>query len=119
MNGLCITDAVKQFGTLNQTMFNAPAVTYICMDKMLSAWSLYDIGAYAQSLMLTATQCGLGTIPAITLTHFPDVIHRELRIPEHLQVTIGIAIGYPDAQHGINRFVSERSPVSETIHFCD
>jgi nitroreductase len=29
-------DAVAQFGSLNQTLFKAPAVIYICMDKILS-----------------------------------------------------------------------------------
>ena len=112
-------DAVKQFGNLNQTMFNAPAVIYICMDKVLSEWSLYDIGAYSQSLMLAATQYGLGTIPAITLTHFPDILHRELKIPKHLNITIGIAIGYPDEQNEINNFRSARNPIAETVHFYD
>ena len=112
-------DAVKQFGHLNQVMFNAPAVIYICMDSVLSEWSLYDIGAYSQSIMLTATELGLGTIPAITLTHFPDILHNELQIPKNLKVTIGIAIGYPDTQNDINNFVSARSPVAETVRFVD
>ena len=110
-------DDAKQFGVLNQTMFNAPTVAFICMDKVLSAWSLYDIGAYAQSLMLAAVEHGLGTIPAIQVTNFPDILHSELNIPDNLQVTIGIALGYPDTQHGINNFVSERSSLEETVHF--
>jgi len=110
-------EAAAQFGLLNQVMFNAPAVIYICMDKVLSEWSLYDIGAYSQSLMLTAAEEGLGTIPAITLMHYPDVLRRELRIPDSLKLTIGIAIGYEDRNNRINNFVSERSPVSETVRF--
>ena len=110
-------DDAKQFGVLNQTMFNAPTVAFMCMDKVLSAWSLYDIGAYAQSLMLAAVEQGIGTIPAIQVTNFPEVLHRELGIPDNLQVTIGIAMGYADPNHGINRFLSDRSPVEETVHF--
>ena len=110
-------DAVQQFGKLNQTMFNAPAVVYLCMDKVLSEWSLYDIGAYSQSLMLCATEQGLGTIPAMTLTLFPEVLHRELQIPENLKVTIGIAIGYTDTQNAINNFVSARVPAKQNVHF--
>ena len=108
-------DAAGQFGVLNQKMFNAPAVVYICMNKVLSPWSLYDIGAYAQSVMLAATHYGLGTIPAITLTHFPEILHRELEIPDNLNVTIGIAIGYEDAQNKINNFVSDRDPVDSVV----
>ena len=112
-------EAAKQFGKLNQTLFNAPAVIYLCMDKVLSEWSLYDVGAYSQSLMLAAAEQGLATIPAITLTFFPDVVHRELKIPENLKITIGIAIGYVDDNHDINKFVSERKTLDETVRYCD
>ena len=112
-------DAAVQFAKFNQTMFGAPAVIFLCMDKLLSQWSLYDIGAYSQSIMLTAAQYGLVTIPAITLTHFPAILHRELQIPDTLKVTIGIAIGYPDPQNAINDFVSERVPMEDTVHFFD
>jgi len=112
-------DAVSEFGPLNQAMFNAPTVIYICMDKVLSEWSLYDIGAYSQSLMLAAVQHGLAAIPAITLMLYPDVLRRELNIPENLKLTIGIAVGYADKEHRINNFISERSPLSETVHFME
>ena len=112
-------DAVAQFGVLNQSMFNAPAVVYICMDKVLSQWSLYDIGAYSQSVMLAAIEQGLATIPAITLMHYPDVLRRELNIPDNLQLTIGIAIGYADKDNKINNFISSRSPLSETVHYFE
>ena len=112
-------EASGEFGVLNQVMFNAPAVIYICMDKVLSEWSLYDIGAYSQSLMLAAVHHGLATIPAITLMLYPDVLRRELKIPDNLKLTIGIAIGYADKGHGINNFVSERSPLVETVRFLD
>ncbi|MFP3154611.1 nitroreductase [Lachnospiraceae bacterium ZAX-1] len=110
---------VDKFGVLNQTMFNAPAVVYICMDKVLSEWSLYDIGAYAQTLMLAALEKGLGSIPAITLTLYPDVLRRVLNIPDNLKVTIGIALGYVDKENGINNFVSSRSPLSETVRILE
>jgi nitroreductase len=112
-------DAVGQFGALNQAMFHAPAVIYICMDKVLSEWSLYDIGAYSQSIMLAAVDYGLSTMPAITLTLFPDILRRELEIPENLKLTIGIAIGYADSENKINGFKSARRPVGETVRFID
>jgi nitroreductase len=109
----------SQFGALNQAMFNAPAVIYICMDKVLSEWSLYDIGAYTQSIMLMADELGLATIPAITLMLYPDVLRRELQIPENLKLTIGIAIGYADKGNGINNLVSSRRPFGETVRYAD
>jgi nitroreductase len=89
------------------------------MDKTLSEWSLYDIGAYSQSFMLAALEQGLSTIPAITLTLYPDILRRELAIPDNLKITIGIAVGYADKEHGINKLVSSRSQIAGTVRFCE
>lgn len=112
-------DAAKEFGTLNQAIFNAPAAIYICVDKILGEWALYDVGAYTQSLMLAAVHHGLDTIPAYTMMLYPDVLRKELKIPDNLKLAIGIAIGYADKEHGINKFSSERSPLGETVRFLD
>ena len=112
-------DAAAQFEALNQALFKAPAVIYICMDKVLSEWSLYDIGAYSQSIMLAAVEQGLSAIQAIKLMVFPDVLRRELKIPENLKLTIGIAIGYEDKEHGINKLVSARKTLDDTVKFYD
>jgi nitroreductase len=111
--------AADQFGVLNQKMFDAPAVVFICKDKLLGNWSLYDIGAYTQSFMLAAYENGLGTIPAITTALYPEVLRRELLIPDNLEVVIGIAVGYTDDTNAINNFRSARSPLKETVRFCD
>ncbi|SHI11061.1 Nitroreductase [Sporobacter termitidis DSM 10068] len=113
-------DAVQQFGALNQRMFDAPAVIFLCKDKILSIpWALYDIGAFSQTLMLSALEHGLGTIPAATSIHYPEVLRRELKLPENLEIVIGIAIGYVDETNAINNFRSARSPIEETVRFCD
>lgn len=110
---LAAGEAAKQFGELNLRFFHAPAVIYICMDKNLTAWSVYDLGALSQSIMLAALEHGLSTIPAVNLVHYPDVLHRELGIPDELSVIIGIAIGFEDTLHPINKFRSDRRPVEE------
>ena len=111
-------DAAAQFGELNQKMFNAPAVIFLCLDKTYSPWSLYDLGAYAQSVVLLAQERGLSTIPAITSVLYPDVLRREMNIPDNLNVAIGIPIGYKDEDNKINNFHSARSPLDETVFYC-
>ena len=110
-------EAFKAFATLNHHFFNAPTVVYLCMDKVLSEWSLYDLGAYSQSLMLSATEHGLNTIPAANLVFFPKVIREELHIPENLEIVIGIAVGYADPADGVNSFRSARRPFEDVVHF--
>jgi len=110
---------VKLFGALNQCIFNAPAVIYLCMDDMLEHWGLYDIGAYSQSIMLLAAEKGLGTIPAITTVLYPQILRKEMEIPENFKIVLGIAIGYTNEENGINNFHSSRSPLSETVRFFE
>ena len=111
-------DAADQFGDMNQKMFNAPAVIYLCLDKGYSQWSLYDLGAFAQSVVLLAQEQGLSTIPAIMAVVYPEVLRRELGIPDNLNVAIGIPIGYEDKDNKINNFHSGRKPLADTVTYC-
>ena len=104
------------FTLQNRNLFYAPCVIFLCMDKKLSAWSYYDIGAFSQSLMLSATEHGLATIPAAVFVGYPELVRRVLAIPEDKAVIIGIGIGYPDLSVKVNHFKSSRKPISEVVY---
>lgn len=108
-------NAAKLFGELNQEFFHAPEVIYLCMDKRFTSWGMFDLGAVSQSIMLAAAERGLATMPAVELVHYPEVLRRKLGIPDNLFVVLGIAIGYEDTQHPINKFKSDRRPVSDVV----
>ncbi|ATW24934.1 nitroreductase [Candidatus Formimonas warabiya] len=99
----------------NLNFFGAPAVIFLCLDKDLSQWSLYDLGSFSQSIMLAAQHYGLNTIPAIMLVAYPDVIRTELKIPAHLNIAMGIALGYGDSDHIESKFITTRRPVAEFV----
>ena len=111
-------EEADRFGEVNQNIFYAPCVLFLCIDKLLEHWALYDVGAYSQSIMLLAAEYGLGTIPAITSVQYPEVLRRELNIPDNLKIAIGIPIGYIDGSR-LNDFNSARSPISDNVRFCD
>jgi len=112
---LIAEDAPKLFSELNQKLFHAPAVIFLCMDKNLTAWSMFDLGTISQSIMLTATERGLATMPAVELVRYPEVLRGKLDIPDSLSVVFGIAIGYEDTQNPINKFRSVRRTVSDIV----
>jgi nitroreductase len=112
-------DAVQDFGKLNQSLFDAPAIVYLCMDKTLSHWSMYDIGAWSQSFLLAAIEEGIGGIQAAQAAIFPDVIRAAVNIPDNLQILIGIPIGYVDRDHAINNFNSSRDPVDQAVRWAE
>ena len=109
--------AIKGLAEMNYHFFHAPVVAYICMDRTLTPWSIYDLGLFSQSLMLAARHFGLDSAPAVTLVAHPDLIRKELNIPVDLQIIIGIALGYADAEHPQNKFRSPRRTVQEAVTF--
>jgi nitroreductase len=99
----------------NFSFFDAPSVIFLCMDRTLTPWSLFDLGSISQSIMLIACEYGLGTAVAVQLASYPDLVRQELGIPESLAVCIGIAIGHIDTSSPQNVFRSTRRPVDEIV----
>jgi len=103
---------------MNYRLFGAPAVVYLCMDRCLTPWSLFDLGAMSQSIMLSAEEHGIGSAVAVTLAAHPDLIRNELSIPDNFAIVIGIALGYPDPNSPQNKFRSTRRSMGEVVRFA-
>jgi nitroreductase len=101
----------------NYRFFKAPVVVYLCMDRTLTPWSVFDLGLLAQSIMLAAQHFGVGSASAVTLAAHPDLIRAELQIPDDLSIIIGIALGYADDGHPQNRYRSARRALQEAVTF--
>ena len=94
--------------------FDAPAALIITADKSLQGtWALLDIGAFSQTICLTATAYGVATCIEEQGVIFPEVIRKNTGIPENKEVIIGIALGYPDPDFPANCLNSQRSPLEE------
>jgi nitroreductase len=48
---------------------------------------------------------------------YPDIIHKELGIPEDKLVALGIAIGYPDWDNEITKDFRDREPLDTMAKF--
>ncbi len=115
---VCLDKSVlKDLATMNYHFFYAPVVVYLCMDKTLTPWSVFDLGLMAQSIMLAAQHHGIGSATAVTLVAHPDLIRKELKIPDELSIIIGIALGYVDSDHPQNQYRSPRRTVQEAVNF--
>lgn len=95
--------------------WGAPTVVYLGLPREVTVWSYFDLGLFAQSLMLAAQGLGVGSIPAINLVTYPDLIRLELGIPDDVAVVIGIALGYEDMGNIANQFNSLRRPIEEVV----
>jgi len=102
---------------INYKFFNAPIVVYLCMDRCLAPWSLFDLGAMSHGIMLAAEEQGVGSAVAVTLAAHPDVIRKELEISDSLAIVIGIALGYPDSDSPQNKFRSSKRSLKDVVRF--
>ncbi len=103
----------------NFYFFGAPAVVFLCMDRTLTPWSLFDLGILSQSIMLAAEQFGLGSAIAVQFASYPDLVRAELGIPADLSIVIGIAMGYSEPEHLQNQLKSTRRPINDVVRFKD
>jgi nitroreductase len=104
--------------------YGAAACIYLIVDKKIlyqdkgvNVWSMYDSGAAVQNIMLLATNYGLGTIAQAMAVTYPDIIRKELGLPEEKLIALGIAIGYPDWQDPVNEDYRDREPMDEIAKF--
>lgn len=100
----------------NYEFFGAPVVAYLCLDRSLTAWSIFDMGILAQSLMLAGQEYGVDSIPAVSLVTYPDIIRTELGISDDLMILFGIALGYAQVDDPVNKPRSLRRPVEAFVH---
>ncbi len=98
--------------------FGAPVVAFLCMDRSLTSWSVFDLGMLSQSIMLAAAEKGLGSAVAFAFVAYPQLIRAALDVPDNLTVVIGIAVGKEDAGHVQNSYRSPRRPVAEAVRMA-
>jgi len=55
---------IAEFPTSQSQLFNAPALIYLTIPIYSSYWSIFELGAFSQTLMLSAFSKGLGSMPA-------------------------------------------------------
>lgn len=105
-------------------LFDAPCAIYIYTDRSfysqsngVNVWSVFDCGLVLENIMLLAAAYGLGTIPEIQSVAFPDILKKVLGISDSKLIVLGMAIGYPDWDHPLNKFRSEREPMDKVARW--
>ncbi|MDB6231193.1 nitroreductase [Lactobacillus amylovorus] len=103
------------FTEANKNMFNAPAIIFLTIPRKSPAWSVFDLGIFAQSIMLLAVNRGLGIMPAHSMVSYPDLVRKYAGISEDEYVGMAIAVGYIDKNAEINDpvFIPKRVPFNK------
>jgi nitroreductase len=103
----------------NFEFFGAPLVAMVCMHRNLGRADSLSVGMYLQTLILALTARGVDTCVEVSLTGYPDVVHRELSISAELLILCGLAIGYADPEFPTNQLDIGRDPVEKNVVFLE
>jgi len=110
---------LKRAKEVNFKFYGAPHAIYLFQDKSLTPWSIFDIGLFAQTLMLAAHASGLGTVPQAFATDYAQDIKKFLDIPETKNLILGISIGYPDKKAAEKALRTDRDSIDNIVKWID
>lgn len=100
--------------TLQKRLFDAPAIAYLTIPKISNNWSIYDLGAFGQTLALAAQGLGVDSMPAYEFVKFPQEVREVMGIPANQWVAMGIGLGYPK-EHYVNGYEAPRRDLADVL----
>jgi nitroreductase len=98
----------------NFEFFGAPVVMFLFINKELAVQSSLDAGIFLQSLMLSATDYGLGTCSQGALAIWTTPIKQRFNIDDNYKLICGLALGYP-SDASINAFSPAKQDRSSLV----
>lgn len=102
-----------------EELYNAQAIVYLTLPKNYSLWSLYDLGAFGEALMVAAQDKEIGSLPAYQFISYPDILRQELAITDDNDIIMGIGLGYRDEKARINNIRGRRMDTNKILTIKD
>lgn len=99
----------------NYEFFGAPVGLLFFVDQRMGNGAWVDMGIFIQSVMLAATELGLGSCAQASIADYPDVISGILGASDDLVLTFGMSLGYEDTDAAVNQYRVERAELND---FC-
>jgi nitroreductase len=101
----------------NYQFFGAPVALFFAREKVHGPAQWADIGGYLQTVALLARGHGLHTCPQQAWVSFNRTVRSFLKVPDHLMIYSGMALGYEDSEAPINRWRSPRAALEDFATF--
>ncbi|WP_025898689.1 nitroreductase [Sneathiella glossodoripedis] len=99
----------------NYEFHGAPVGLILTMDRKLEAGSYVDMGIYISHILLAAQALGLASCAAASFISYADVVRKVLKLPSEQKVVCGVALGYEDKEHPLNKRTRVRADLSEYV----
>lgn len=107
----------REMRLANYKFYGAPCALLLFMESGLTQWSVFDMGLFAQTLILAAHSFGLGTCLQAALVHYPDAVRELVNVPKTKELILGISIGYPDYDAKLNSYQSLRMGLDDFVRW--
>ena len=101
----------------NFEFFGAPVGLFFSIPRSFGSPQWAHLGMFIENVMLLAVERGLGTCPQEAWAAVHETVSAFLGLPDDHMLYCGMALGWPDESHAINRWRSEREPVGSFARF--
>ncbi|HJV88438.1 MAG TPA: nitroreductase [Noviherbaspirillum sp.] len=108
----------RQFAR-NFALFGAPMGLFCSIDRRMGRPQWVDLGMFLQTVMLLLREEGLDSCPQEAWSLYPQTMGDFLKLPEHMMLFCGLAIGYADPDAPANRLSTTRAELDEFVEFMD
>lgn len=98
----------------NFNFFDAPAAIFVFVDPRMKFTAFVDAGIMMQSLMLSATNKGLGSCAQGALGMWRSPLDQHFDIPKEYKLVCGLALGYP-AENIVNTYRPNKLGLNELL----
>ena len=102
-----------QWFARNYRFFDAPLGVFFVIDERMGHGQWAHTGMYMQTLALLAEERGWGTCMQECWGILRSSLHDHFGLGETEMVYCGMAVGWPDPDHAVNRLYAERAGVDE------
>jgi nitroreductase len=103
----------EQLRLMNFEFYGAPCAVFLFIDGSLGEWSIFDMGLFAQNLILAAHSLGVESCLQASVTNYAPEIKQFLGLPETKKLVICISLGYPDEKAKLNTYRSLKQKPDE------
>jgi len=104
-----------EFHSQNYRFFNAPIGLIFSIEKDLGWMSWLDYGMFMQNISLVCRSFGLHSCPQAAWGLVYKKANKLLKLDKNYTVHCGMAIGYSNDKHKINKLKTERENIN---NFC-
>lgn len=101
----------------NFRFFDAPVGLFCFVDRGAGQAQWSDLGMFLQTFMLLLREQGLDSCPQECWALYPRTVASLLDAPAEQMLFAGMAIGYKDDSHPVNRLITSRAPLESFVRF--